>query len=75
MNRTDPPQATPDFSLVLGGPLFQLFVRAHLSGSTLELVKRRVLFAIALTWLPLMLLSAWAGSALPGRPAAVSVRY
>ena len=34
-------EATPDFSLVLGGPLFQLFRRAHLSGDALELMHRR----------------------------------
>ena len=68
MNRTDPSPATPDFSLVLGGPLFQLFVRTHLSGSTLELVKRRVLFAIAITWVPLLLLSAWEGLLYQGGP-------
>jgi hypothetical protein len=30
-------------ALVLGGPLFQLLRRAHLSGDALELVRRRVL--------------------------------
>ena len=28
-----------DFSLVLGGPLFQLLRRSHLSGNALELMK------------------------------------
>ena len=32
-----------DFSLVLGGPLFQLLRRSHLSGNALELVRRRVI--------------------------------
>ena len=32
-----------DFSLVLGGPLYQLFRRAHLTGDALELVRRRCL--------------------------------
>jgi hypothetical protein len=32
-----------DFSLVLGGPLFQLLRRAHLSGDALELLGRRIL--------------------------------
>ena len=32
-----------DFSLVLGGPLFQLFRRAHLSDDALELVRQRVI--------------------------------
>jgi len=31
-----------DFSLVLGGPLFQIFRRAYLSGNALELIKNRV---------------------------------
>jgi hypothetical protein len=46
-----------DFSLVLGGPVFQLFRRAHLSGPTLELLHRRVLFIPLCAWLPLLLLS------------------
>jgi hypothetical protein len=35
----------PDFSLVLGGPLFQLFRRAHLTGDALEMSNRRVIIA------------------------------
>lgn len=46
-----------DFSLVLGGPLYQLLRRAHLSGSTLELLHRRILFIVAVAWLPLLVLS------------------
>ena len=53
-----------DFSLVLGGPLFQLFRRAHLSGDALELVRRRVLVITGVAWLPLLLLSAFSGNAL-----------
>jgi hypothetical protein len=56
----------PDFSLVLGGPLFQLFRRAHLTGDALELVRRRVLVIGAVAWLPLPLLSALSGDALGG---------
>ena len=47
----------PDFSLVLGGPLYQLFRRAHLSGDTLELLRRRVLVIALFAWLPLLVLS------------------
>ena len=36
-----------DFSLVLGGPLFQLLRRAHMSGDALELMRRRVVAGIA----------------------------
>ncbi len=53
-----------DFSLVLGGPLFQLFRRAHLSGDALELARRRMLVVTGVAWLPLLLLSAFAGNAL-----------
>ena len=61
------PNAEPDdFSLVLGGALFQLYRRAHLSGDALELLQRRVLVITLLTWLPLMLLSALEGRALGG---------
>jgi hypothetical protein len=47
----------PDFSLVLGGPLFQLFRRAHLSGDGLELAHRRVVMFAVVAWLPLLVLS------------------
>ena len=46
-----------DFSLVLGGPLFQLLRKAHLEGDALELLPRRILASILLTWLPLLILS------------------
>jgi hypothetical protein len=55
-----------DFSLVLGGPLFQLFRKAHLSGDALEMVRRRVVVLAGLAWLPLLLLSLIAGHALGG---------
>src|SRR5262249_57382116 len=47
-----------DFSLVLGGPLFQLFRRAHLSGDGLELLYRRIIALTLIAWLPLPILSA-----------------
>ena len=55
---TEPdPQEPPDFSLVLGGPLYQMLVRAHLSGPALELLNRRLLILPLLTWLPLAIVS------------------
>jgi hypothetical protein len=45
-----------DFSLVLGGPLFQLFRRAHLEGDHLELLYRRILVITGIVWVPLLLL-------------------
>jgi hypothetical protein len=50
-------QVEHDFSLVLGGPLFQLYRRAHLSGDALELLYRRLFVITAIAWLPLLLLS------------------
>jgi hypothetical protein len=47
-----------DFSLVLGGPLFQLLRTARLEGDALELVHWRMLASIAITWLPLLIISA-----------------
>jgi hypothetical protein len=53
----------PDFSLVLGGPLFQLFRRAHLEGDHLELLYRRLLVITLVAWLPLLLLGTLGSSA------------
>jgi len=56
----------PDFSLVHGGPLFQLFLRAHLSDDALELARKRIIFIALLAWLPLLLLSALEGQLIGG---------
>lgn len=61
---------SPDFSLVLGGPLYQLLRRAHLSGGALELHRRRIIVISLLAWLPLFIL-ATLGGWLVGAPAAV----
>jgi hypothetical protein len=53
-----------DFSLVLGGPLFQLLVRSHLATPALDLMKRRIVFLSMFAWLPLLLLSLVDGKAL-----------
>ena len=58
-----------DFSLVLGGPLFQLLRRSHLSDDALELVRQRILVISLLAWLPLLALSVLEGQALGGRAA------
>jgi hypothetical protein len=52
-----PLEESGDFSLFIGGPLFQLLRRAHLSGSALELVRSRVIVIVAVVWVPLLLLS------------------
>jgi len=55
-----------DFSLVLGGPAFQLCRRTHLSGDGLESLLRRVVISALYAWLPLLVLSLLAGHALHG---------
>lgn len=56
-------ESKPDFSLVLGGPLFQMYRRTHLSGDALELLHRRMIVIAGIAWLPLLLLSALRGDA------------
>jgi hypothetical protein len=60
---------TQDFSLVLGGPLFQLFHKAHLTGNALELARQRIIVISLFAWLPLLALSALEGQLLGGRVA------
>ncbi len=68
----DRPGSSPheaDFSLVLGGPLFQLLRRAHLSDDALTMARRRIVVISLLAWLPLLLLAAIEGHALGGSAA------
>jgi hypothetical protein len=55
-----------NFSLVLGGPLFQLLLRARLSDDALMLVRQRIIAIALLAWLPLLVLSALEGHLLGG---------
>ena len=55
-----------NFSIVLGGPLYQLLRRAHMAGDALELARRRMLAIAGIAWLPLLVLAlvegrAWGG--------------
>lgn len=43
-----------NFSVVLGGPLFQLLRRAHIADDALEMVRQRVLVISLIAWLPLL---------------------
>ena len=56
---TDP----DDFSLVRGGALFRLWRRTRLSGDAMQFTRRRVLAVIAITWVPLLVLSILEGHA------------
>lgn len=49
-------QKATDFSLVMGGPIFQLFRKAHLTGDHLELLHRRLLTIVSIAWLPMLVL-------------------
>jgi hypothetical protein len=62
-NPTPDPQ---DFSLVQGGPLFQLLYRAHLCGNELAMLRRRVIFFSMVAWLPLFVFSALGGELVGG---------
>lgn len=59
----------PDFSLVLGGPLFQLLRRSHLADDALEMVRQRIVVMALLAWLPLLLLTALEGQLIGGSTA------
>ena len=59
-----------DFSLVLGGPLYQLFVRGRMISPPLGLLHRRMLLLAGIAWLPLVVLTlaggvAWGGVRVP----------
>jgi hypothetical protein len=58
-----PSKQADEFSLVLGGPLYQLWRRTHLTGDTLELLRRRIVFITLFAWLPLLVLSVVGGYA------------
>lgn len=56
----------PDFSLFLGGPLFQLLRRARLTDDALLLLRQRIVVIALFAWLPLLLLSALEGQLIGG---------
>jgi hypothetical protein len=55
------PAARQDFSIVLGGPLYQALRRIRLSNEALGLAHRRIVAALAVLWAPLIVLSALQG--------------
>src|ERR1700722_9974341 len=58
--------ASPEFSLVAGGPLFQLLRRARLCDDNLMRVRRGIVIIPLFAWLPLLALSAAGGQAFGG---------
>ena len=63
-----------DFSIVLGGPLFQLLRWAHLSDDALLLVQKRIVVISLFAWLPLLVLSVLGGNFLKGSVAVPFLR-
>ncbi|MBS0580588.1 MAG: hypothetical protein JSR36_15130 [Proteobacteria bacterium] len=53
----DPAPDSTQFSLVHGGPLFQLLLKAHLTGDALNLTGRRIVAFVLISWLPLLVLA------------------
>lgn len=49
----------PEFSLAVGGPLYETYLRTHLAAPPLGLVHRRLLTYFLITWVPLCLLAAF----------------
>jgi hypothetical protein len=70
MSSTDSTPLPPpeDFSIVLGGPLYQMYLRTRLLRPPENLVHRRIIAFIVVTWLPLLILSVGGGSAFGGVP-------
>jgi hypothetical protein len=66
MNKTANNSERPDFSLVLGGPLYQTLLRAGLIRPSMELLRRRIAAAMLITWLPLVVLTVVGGGFVSG---------
>ncbi len=55
-----------DFSLVLGGPIYQLWRKARLGENVDKLLMRRMLLISGITWIPLLVLCGIQGTLLGG---------
>ena len=66
----DDADVASDFSMVLGGPLYQLFLRTRMVREPLDLLWRRIIVISLLGWLPLLIFAlaigrAWSGVKVP----------
>jgi hypothetical protein len=57
------PPRVPEFSVVLGGPLYQFYLRMRLARPPIDLVRRRILALCLICWSPPLLLSLCSGTA------------
>ena len=55
-----------DFSLVQGGPLFQLLLRARLVRPSMDLLARRIIVIAGVAWIPLFVLTLLSSNAFGG---------
>jgi hypothetical protein len=60
------PGVPPDFSIILGGPLYQFFRRLHIVREPLDLLTRRIVSISLLAWLPLLVFAFVVGRAVGG---------
>lgn len=63
MNHIHDSSKPPNFSLVLGGPFFQLLIRLGLITPTLDLLKKRIILITLFAWMPIFILSLFEGHA------------
>ncbi len=63
---SDPLEVGADLSLVLGGPLYQFYLRTRLATPPLGLVRRRIVCISLICWCPPLLLALYAGHAFGG---------
>lgn len=61
-DQSSSPLGAGDFSLLLGGPLYQLLLRLRMVRPPLQLLRRRLVLIPALAWMPLLLLTLVAGT-------------
>lgn len=68
LQEIEKPEDQFDFSVVLGGPLYQLYLRTRLMTPALKLVVRRMVIISLICWIPLLVLSAVRGNLTSGVP-------
>lgn len=66
MNKKQDSHKILDFPLMLGGPLYQLYLRTFLVKPPLNLPKRRIVVVLLISWVPLLLLALIGGVAYRG---------
>lgn len=66
MNDRTPPEQAEEFSLFLGGPLYQLFIRLGLIKPPLDRLRWRLIVITAIVWAPLFVLTLLDGRFLGG---------